>query len=307
MNLTQEILKSVCDVIADTNAGLTKSQLKTNLGFCGIACLDDGSRNNAYIYTIGLNKRDWLFNCIAAEWNNTKSLAKFVKFLESVFSPVNFQSNTRLPGMLNRVNDMLIFAGTQVNQKGKIVYTTKKETIDIKSEEKKIEPQLTKEKSYDYDSLKNKLVELSNISDPQKRGFLFEKFLTTLFAEFELKPRKSFRIVGEQIDGSFDYNGEIYLLEAKWQKAAIKIDDIRIFSTKIQDKSAFTRGLFFSYSEFDTYIFTQYNSRGARFILVTVMELYNMLDRKMKLQDFLYQKVRSLAEEGLINKNVFNT
>jgi uncharacterized protein YjbI with pentapeptide repeats len=30
-------------------------------------------------------------------------------------------------------------------------------------------------------------------------------------------PRGSFRLIGEQIDGSFHLEGETYLLEAKWQ------------------------------------------------------------------------------------------
>ena len=38
---------------------------------------------------------------------------------------------------------------------------------------------------------------------PQKRGFEFERFLNAMFAAYGLSPRSSFRLVGEQIDGSF--------------------------------------------------------------------------------------------------------
>jgi hypothetical protein len=44
----------------------------------------------------------------------------------------------------------------------------------------------------------------------------FEGFLNELFAGFGLAPRGAFRLVGEQIDGSFRLHGQTYLVEAKW-------------------------------------------------------------------------------------------
>ncbi len=44
-----------------------------------------------------------------------------------------------------------------------------------------------------------------------ERGFAFEKFLPRLFASYQLKPRSSFRLVGEQIDGSFQLKNEVDL------------------------------------------------------------------------------------------------
>jgi len=37
-----------------------------------------------------------------------------------------------------------------------------------------------------------------------------------MFQSFGLAPRVDFRLVGEQIDGSFKLNGQTYLVEAKW-------------------------------------------------------------------------------------------
>ena len=60
--------------------------------------------------------------------------------------------------------------------------------------------------------------ELQTIRDlePRPRGFAFEKFLNELFDFYGLAPRGSFRLRGEQIDGSFQHDGHTYLLEAKW-------------------------------------------------------------------------------------------
>ena len=52
---------------------------------------------------------------------------------------------------------------------------------------------------------------------PQKRGFEFERFLKDLFDAFGLSARASFRLTGEQMDGSLVMHNEIYLFEAKWQ------------------------------------------------------------------------------------------
>jgi len=63
--------------------------------------------------------------------------------------------------------------------------------------------------------LQDEFKRISQLS-PQERGYAFEKFLGELFAFYGLAPRGSFRLVGEQIDGSFQIGTDVYLLEAKW-------------------------------------------------------------------------------------------
>ena len=50
--LDQQQLKSLCGVVAHTSEGLTKSELTTLLGQCGICAVDDGSSRNQLGYTI---------------------------------------------------------------------------------------------------------------------------------------------------------------------------------------------------------------------------------------------------------------
>jgi hypothetical protein len=73
----------------------------------------------------------------------------------------------------------------------------------------------------------------------------FESFLSDLFAAFGLAPRGSFRIVGEQIDGSFRLH-----MELTWSKpSSMAIDwvaDLMAFSGKVSAKAAWARGLFVS-------------------------------------------------------------
>lgn len=159
--------------------------------------------------------------------------------------------------------------------------------------------------TFNYEESLKKLVELASIDNNQKRGFAFEKYLFELFKQNKLEPRSSFKITGEQIDGSFILNKEVYLLEAKWTKSPIDKGELVIFNEKVSSKSGFTRGLFISFSGYtNEAIDTFANGRTVSTILMTVQELVILLQRKLDFKDILWKKVRLLAEEGKFFKNV---
>ena len=85
--------------------------------------MDDGSFNNGYIYRTGLNKKDWLYNCLCNEINTTKSLNKVYDFLEKAFNPVSFTEESKREKyhtLLEKVNKVLLMAGLNINNEGKI-------------------------------------------------------------------------------------------------------------------------------------------------------------------------------------------
>ena len=169
-----------------------------------------------------------------------------------------------------------------------------------------VSPKL-KTPAINYDQL---LMELRNISEysdtPQSRGFAFEKYLQKLFEVFDLEPRGSFKILGEQIDGSFVLHNEIYLMEAKWTKLKTDKADLVNFNEKVSSKSGFTRGLFISFSGYsDEALATFANGRSVRIVLMTVQELAIALSQKLDFAKVLSNKVRALAEEGNFNKSIF--
>lgn len=156
---------------------------------------------------------------------------------------------------------------------------------------------------------KKYLKELKKLTDfedtPQARGFAFEKYLRELFEIFDLEPRGSFKLIGEQIDGSFILHNEVYLLEAKWTSKQIDKSNLVIFNEKVSSKSGFTRGLYISFSGFtDEALATFSNGRTVNIILMTVQELAIALTRQLNLTDVLWRKVRALAEEGNYNKSI---
>lgn len=140
------------------------------------------------------------------------------------------------------------------------------------------------------------LIEITQL-DPQTRGLRFEGFLNELFAGFGLAPRGSFRLVGEQIDGSFKLHGQTYLVEAKWHGPQIGFADLMTFSGKVSGKAAWSRGLFVSYSGFTADGLEAF-SRGRQTNLICAdgLDLYETLSGKVSLIGVLEEKIRLAAE-----------
>ena len=160
-------------------------------------------------------------------------------------------------------------------------------------------------KPSDLEKLREDLLAVSKL-DPQQRGFAFERFLNELFALFGLAPRNSFRIVGEQIDGSFQINGDTYLVEAKWQAKPTSQDDLLIFRGKVESKSTWARGLFISNSGFTDDGLTAFSRGKATNILgMSGQDLYFILSGEISLIDAVNQKARRAVETGAFFVPIF--
>jgi hypothetical protein len=147
-------------------------------------------------------------------------------------------------------------------------------------------------------ALETDLLRLERI-DALQRGFAFEKFLKELFEAHALAPRSSFRLVGEQIDGSFELNADVYLVEAKWQAKQTGLEDLLVFQGKVESKSTWSRGLFISYGDFSPDGLTAFaRGRATNMIGMSGQDLYFILSGKALLTDVIEQKARRAAETG---------
>jgi hypothetical protein len=144
--------------------------------------------------------------------------------------------------------------------------------------------------------IKADLLQVTSLS-AQARGYAFEGFLKGLFDAFDLAAHEPFRLRGEQIDGSFQLGSEIYLLEAKWHGQPIGVAELHTFHGKIEQKAAWTRGLFVSNSGFTEDGLVAFG-RGKRVICMDGLDLYEILDREIPLAQVLERKVRRAAETG---------
>jgi hypothetical protein len=149
--------------------------------------------------------------------------------------------------------------------------------------------------------LKEEFFRLAADSDRNKAGLALEKLLNRLFDAFTLRPRQPFRVVGEQIDGSFELDGQIYLLESKWEKHPLPEADLLVFRGKIEGKSTFTRGVFIALNDISAPA-REAITRGKApsFFVMKGHDLMMILSEAISLTDFLRKRVRLLAEEGCV-------
>ena len=170
-----------------------------------------------------------------------------------------------------------------------------------------IKPEENKVATAKKETLKNTLPlllkELLNLEKlaSQKRGYAFEKFLNKLFNTFDMKARSPFRFVGEQIDGSIEFEGNIYLIEAKWQTVPVGNADLLVLHGKVGGKASWSRGIFISYSSFTKEGLEAFSKgRSTNLIAVTGQDLYFILEGRMLLDQVISLKARLAAEEGRV-------
>lgn len=127
-------LTALCDIIGATDNNLmSKSFLKRKLSDAGIPVLDDGARQNGHSYVFGQNKRDWLYNCLAAELNRTKRFDCLVSFLEVIFNPVSYtqaDDRAKYESVRAKLNKALMLCGYEITQAGRVERIVKAQTLD---------------------------------------------------------------------------------------------------------------------------------------------------------------------------------
>lgn len=133
---------------------------------------------------------------------------------------------------------------------------------------------------------------------PQARGYAFEDYLRRLFAFYKLQPRGSFKLEGEQIDGSFVLSGHTYLLEAKWHNAPTDNGPLFILQGKVEQKAAWTRGLLVSYAGFSPGAFVAWG-KGKSVICMDGLDIFDALNRHIPLDLVIDRKARHVAETGV--------
>jgi hypothetical protein len=156
-------------------------------------------------------------------------------------------------------------------------------------------------RSTELTQLRESFYRLAVESDRNKAGLALEQLLNRLFTISQLQPRLPFRVVGEQIDGSFELDGEIYLLESKWEKQPLPEADLLVFRGKIEGKSAFTRGVFLALNDISLPARDAITrGKSPLFFVVNGHDLMMILSEAITLTDFLRKRFRLLAEEGRV-------
>jgi len=146
--------------------------------------------------------------------------------------------------------------------------------------------------------LKDLLHDLTRQEDHQARGFALEKLLNQLFALFDIDAKASFRIVGEQIDGAFTFEGTEYLFEAKWQQERAAVADLDSFAGKIGRKLENTLGLFMSVNGYQESVLTTYSQNRPKLFLMDGSDLSAVLEDRIALPELLTRKRQHASRTG---------
>ena len=146
--------------------------------------------------------------------------------------------------------------------------------------------------------LRDLLYELTRQADRQARGYALEKLLNQLFALFDIDAKASFRIVGEQIDGAFTFEGTEYLFEAKWQQDRATVADLDSFAGKIGRKLENTLGLLLSVNGFQDSVLTTYSQNRPRLFLMDGSDLSAVLEDRIGLPELLSRKRQHASRTG---------
>ena len=150
------------------------------------------------------------------------------------------------------------------------------------------------------EALQTKFFSIAVSDNHQQRGYDLESFLNELFILFDLDPKSSFKIAGEQVDGAFTFDNNDYLLEAKWQQKPVDAGDLYKFAGVLTGKLKNTLGLFISINGFSSES-TATKSEGLKaMILMDGADLNAILEDRINLHEMLYRKRRHASQTGNI-------
>jgi hypothetical protein len=149
-------------------------------------------------------------------------------------------------------------------------------------------------------NINNSFLNLVGLKNNNERGYAFEAFLNDLFEYYDLDPRRSFKIIGEQIDGAFTFENTDYIVEAKWQKELVNAGELYKFAGKISGKLKITLGLFISFNGYSGEALDVDAPGIKSMILMDGSDLMAVLDERIDLTELLYRKRRHASETGNI-------
>jgi hypothetical protein len=149
------------------------------------------------------------------------------------------------------------------------------------------------------DKFRDRFIGLMSEGNTQARGYLLESFLNDFFEFENLDPRSSFKLLGEQIDGSFSWQTKTCLVEAKWVKDPVAGAEFGAFNYKIEGKTVDTRGLYISVNGYSPDAIRGMNGKGAlKFVCLDGAHIMRATSTDDGLQAILKRVWRHADETG---------
>ena len=115
-----------------------------------------------------------------------------------------------------------------------------------------------------------------------------------------LEITEPFRVNGEQIDGAIKFEGEHYIVEAKWQGRELSNKPVYQFAGKIEGKM-YGRGIFVSINGFSPHVVRSLTTgKAIKTIFVDGGDLIMVLEGFLSFSELIDRKVKAVQTQGLI-------
>ena len=149
------------------------------------------------------------------------------------------------------------------------------------------------------DELREQFVAIHQ-QEAQRRGYSLETFLNSLFNLYDIDAKGPFRVVGEQIDGAFTFEGTEFLLEAKWRSEKTAASDLDAFAGKIGRRLDNTLGLFLSMNGYQDTAVSLHSQARPVMILMDGADLSAVVEGRISMPELLSRKRQHAARTGEI-------
>jgi hypothetical protein len=143
---------------------------------------------------------------------------------------------------------------------------------------------------------------------PAKRNHEFESnplpLSSLAFSLSQWRSARKLDFAAQNLDGSFELDGQIYLLESKWEKCHLPEADLLVFRGKIEGKSTFTRGVFIALNDISTQALDAITrGKAASFFVVNGYDLMMILNEAMSLTESVCVSSQKRAAYPLLSQN----
>lgn len=152
----------------------------------------------------------------------------------------------------------------------------------------------------DLGKVRENFISLFSSSNAQRRGYEFEAVLRELSRLSGLETTEAFCANGEQIDGAVKYDGEHYIVEAKWHDASASNEPLYQFAAKVEGKM-YARGIFISVNGYsENVVKSLVIGKAIKVILVDGGDITLIVEGLVSFAQMLDRKVKAAQTKGLI-------
>ena len=136
---------------------------------------------------------------------------------------------------------------------------------------------------------------LIKMDDPQSRGKQFEKIMNRLFEVSGILVREAFELVevpgqgiSEQVDGAIELDGHIYVVEMKWHKNPVDVNDVSRHISRVLTRTE-CRGLIITESGYTRAAISECKQamKHAPIVLCKLEEIVMLLETEKSIYEFL--------------------